>query len=215
MTDRLSGLRRVLPALDRPRSALLLFAGTALAEPGVIDCGPGGRRRRPADAERRATPRRRRRMRPAPPAARHQRPALPQRLRPARRKHGRHRGDGIALRCQKGQWCPGAELNHRHTDFQSVALPTELPGHQYSISTRESSIPELLCSLWAPIGPCAYQEAARVRAYQIGFGNPAHHLPGIPDRVGDRVLRQVDRPADRTLPERSAKTTAVDKQPAA
>src|SRR5215469_3667977 len=25
-------------------------------------------------------------------------------------------------------WCPGAELNHRHTDFQSVALPTELPG---------------------------------------------------------------------------------------
>src|SRR5436190_15970806 len=26
-------------------------------------------------------------------------------------------------------WCPGAELNHRHTDFQSVALPTELPGH--------------------------------------------------------------------------------------
>src|SRR5271166_2438170 len=28
----------------------------------------------------------------------------------------------------KHRWCPGAELNHRHTDFQSVALPTELPG---------------------------------------------------------------------------------------
>jgi hypothetical protein len=26
-------------------------------------------------------------------------------------------------------WCPGAELNHRHCDFQSHALPTELPGH--------------------------------------------------------------------------------------
>jgi hypothetical protein len=26
-------------------------------------------------------------------------------------------------------WCPGAELNHRHADFQSAALPTELPGH--------------------------------------------------------------------------------------
>src|SRR5438876_6568751 len=25
-------------------------------------------------------------------------------------------------------WCPGTELNRRHTDFQSVALPTELPG---------------------------------------------------------------------------------------
>jgi hypothetical protein len=29
---------------------------------------------------------------------------------------------------QGRRWCPGAELNHRHTDFQSVALPTELPG---------------------------------------------------------------------------------------
>ena len=27
------------------------------------------------------------------------------------------------------KWCPGAELNHRHSDFQSLALPTELPGH--------------------------------------------------------------------------------------
>ena len=27
------------------------------------------------------------------------------------------------------QWCPGADLNHRHADFQSAALPTELPGH--------------------------------------------------------------------------------------
>ena len=27
-------------------------------------------------------------------------------------------------------WCPGAELNHRHRDFQSRALPTELPGRR-------------------------------------------------------------------------------------
>lgn len=25
-------------------------------------------------------------------------------------------------------WCPGADSNHRHPDFQSGALPTELPG---------------------------------------------------------------------------------------
>src|SRR5215210_5156037 len=25
-------------------------------------------------------------------------------------------------------WCPGAGSNHRHCDFQSHALPTELPG---------------------------------------------------------------------------------------
>ena len=27
------------------------------------------------------------------------------------------------------RWCPGADSNHRHADFQSAALPTELPGH--------------------------------------------------------------------------------------
>ncbi len=26
-------------------------------------------------------------------------------------------------------WCPGTDLNCRHADFQSAALPTELPGH--------------------------------------------------------------------------------------
>ena len=26
-------------------------------------------------------------------------------------------------------WCLGAESNHRHVDFQSTALPTELPRH--------------------------------------------------------------------------------------
>ncbi len=31
-------------------------------------------------------------------------------------------------RLRKAKWCPGAESNHRHCDFQSHALPTELPG---------------------------------------------------------------------------------------
>ena len=29
----------------------------------------------------------------------------------------------------KKTWCLGAESNHRHRDFQSLALPTELPRH--------------------------------------------------------------------------------------
>ena len=38
--------------------------------------------------------------------------------------------NGCAGRSPKGEgWCRGAELNRRHTDFQSVALPTELPRH--------------------------------------------------------------------------------------
>jgi hypothetical protein len=28
-----------------------------------------------------------------------------------------------------GEWWPGTESNRRHGDFQSPALPTELPGH--------------------------------------------------------------------------------------
>jgi hypothetical protein len=29
----------------------------------------------------------------------------------------------------RNDWWPGTELNRRHADFQSAALPTELPGH--------------------------------------------------------------------------------------
>ncbi len=32
------------------------------------------------------------------------------------------------LNWKRKYWCPGADLNHRHADFQSAALPTELPG---------------------------------------------------------------------------------------
>jgi hypothetical protein len=43
-------------------------------------------------------------------------------------------------RCEKqwgGCWCPGAESNHRHADFQSAALPTELPGQLLGPSRQE------------------------------------------------------------------------------
>jgi hypothetical protein len=40
------------------------------------------------------------------------------------------------------KWCPGAESNHRHEDFQSSALPTELPGQgmrKRVLNSRERS----------------------------------------------------------------------------
>ena len=35
------------------------------------------------------------------------------------------------------EWCPEVESNHRHKDFQSFALPTELSGHFYVDISRD------------------------------------------------------------------------------
>src|ERR1700719_1089973 len=40
-----------------------------------------------------------------------------------------HEAQSAVKRNMYMEWCPGAELNHRHLHFQCSALPTELPGH--------------------------------------------------------------------------------------
>ena len=42
-------------------------------------------------------------------------------------------GDALPLSHSR-IWCPEAESNHRHEDFQSSALPTELSGHIKNIN---------------------------------------------------------------------------------
>ena len=42
-------------------------------------------------------------------------------------RHPPWQGGTLPLSYYRTLWCLGAELNHRHGDFQSPALPTELP----------------------------------------------------------------------------------------
>jgi hypothetical protein len=55
----------------------------------------------------------------------------------------------------KKEWWPGTELNRRHKDFQSSALPTELPGHFAAdnfAATAEPPHTRILASA-GPFGP--------------------------------------------------------------
>jgi hypothetical protein len=61
-----------------------------------------------------------------------------------------------ALAWKSVVWCPGAGSNHRHCDFQSHALPTELPGH-----TREPK---------RPGERAVYREVGRLCPPSFGFG---------------------------------------------
>jgi hypothetical protein len=61
-------------------------------------------------------------------------PATPRRL--GLRGIEKANREGLAL----NRWWPGAESNHRHADFQSAALPTELPGQASVIVASHFSL---------------------------------------------------------------------------
>ena len=50
--------------------------------------------------------------------------------------------------CWVKMWCPGAESNHRHADFQSAALPTELSG-----PTQRGIVWNFINTLTPPVQP--------------------------------------------------------------
>ena len=53
---------------------------------------------------------------------------------------GRYRRPFIYFNIYENLWCPGTELNRRHEDFQSSALPTELPGQKDFLYTLTCAV---------------------------------------------------------------------------
>ena len=49
---------------------------------------------------------------------------------PSRDSDGEETGVSCNSSTAGSKWWPGTESNHRHADFQSAALPTELPGRR-------------------------------------------------------------------------------------
>ena len=75
-------------------------------------------------------------------------------------------GVGTCTKCHAEfleRWCPGAESNHRHEDFQSTALPLSYPG------TRDASAP----------APPAHIGKSRPCPEAIGDFPDAHGAPQI------------------------------------
>ncbi len=59
---------------------------------------------------------------------------------------------GIGEQQRIGKWCPGTDSNRRHADFQSAALPTELPGQIAGVAaTMEGAYKQAWAPLSSPI----------------------------------------------------------------
>src|ERR1039457_2260433 len=88
-----------------------------------------------------------------------------------------------------GIWCPGAGSNHRHADFQSAALPTELPGPLKGafaarvgiyLQIERAPLPEKALAYRKSPSPCREPESRPgrlVRPSVLLLGLPAERLP--------------------------------------
>jgi hypothetical protein len=73
--------------------------------------------------------------------------------------------------CHQKKWWTGGELNSRHRDFQSRALPTELPVHRAATERRHRLK-----------RPPRYQTTRPVSSVRLaGDGGPRHRPSGPGD----------------------------------
>ena len=87
------------------------------------------------------------------------------------------------------QWCPGAGSNHRHRDFQSRALPTELPGLLRPCGSPKGGARGVIeARFWAvQNGENIPPIAAEVPAGNGGHGAPSSGVESC--RPTERLLR--------------------------
>ena len=102
------------------------------------------------------------------------------------------------------QWWPGTESNRRHADFQSAALPTELPGHWRSrtimMFLRFCKCFEEILSVFLPkkskqptkkdLSPCFQWKKSLAKAtasapYFFLFQNAVHQGDDTFDNIGN------------------------------
>jgi hypothetical protein len=118
-------------------------------------------------------------------------------------KAGRYRSKTWTMKSLRKlkRWCPGAGSNHRHCDFQSHALPTELPGHTREPKRRgERAVyrevgrtcpPAFACGFGAacPVSPAASARQARLVPLPQIFGRTRlFGVFGVRLAAGDDVL---------------------------
>src|SRR3546814_11106063 len=89
-------------------------------------------------------------------------------------------------------WCPGTGSNRRHCDFQSHALPTELPGHIRRAPEERGALIVAIVGVQPRTRICDSVRIDRLGGYAIALAEPFQQIAiaasaaakGLGDRKG-------------------------------